>query len=97
MWINQSANLSPTDPIAIKGQPIKIFDDFKYLGSYVGSTERDVKARIGIALAAFAKPKSILRSLKVKLNFKIHLFKAACISILLYGCDTWILTETSIE
>ena len=33
----------------------------------------------------------------IELNFKIRLFKAACKSILLYGCQTWILTEALIE
>ena len=74
MRLNQSSNLSPTDPLTIKGQPINIVEDFKYLGSYVGSTERDVKVRIGLAWAAFSKIKSILRSPKIKLNFKIRLF-----------------------
>ena len=96
MRLNQSSILSPNDPLVIKGQRIKIVDDFKYLGSYVGSTERDVKVRIGLAWPAFAKVKSILRSPKVKLNFKIRLFKAACISILLYGCVSWIVTEALI-
>ena len=96
MSLNQSFNLSSTDPLAIKGQPINIVEDFKYLGSYIGSTELDVYVRIGLAWAAFFKLKSILRSPKIKLNFKIRLFKA-CISILLYGCETWILTETSKE
>ena len=93
MRLIQSYNLSLTDPLTIKGQPINIVEDFKYLGSYVGSTERYVKVRIGLAWEAFDKLKSILRSPKVKLNFKIRLFKAACISILLYGCETWILSE----
>ena len=57
MRLNQSSNLSPADPLTIKGQPINIVEDFKYLGSYVGSTERDVKVRIGLAWAAFAKLK----------------------------------------
>ena len=30
-------------------------------------------------------------------QIKISLLKAACISILMYGCQTWILTETLIE
>ena len=35
---------------------------------------------------------------RVKINnFKIRLLKVICISILLYGCDTSILTETLIE
>ena len=63
---------------------------FKYLGSFVWSTEHDVKVRIGLAWPAFAKVKSISRSPKVKLNFKIRPFKAACISVLLYGCESWI-------
>ena len=67
---NQSSNLSPTDQLAIKGQQINIVVYFKYLGSYVGSTERDVKVRIGLALAAFAKLKSIIRSHKFKLNLR---------------------------
>ena len=97
MRLKQSSNLSPTDPFVINGQLINIVDDFKYIGSYVGSTERDFKARIGLAWTGFAKLKSILRSPKIKLNFKIRLFKAACISILLYGCEYLILTETLIE
>ena len=97
MRLNQSSILSPNDPLVIKRQQINIFDDFKYLGSYVGSAGHDVKVRIRLAWAAFAKIKSILRSPKAKLNFKICLFKVACISILLYGFESWILTEALID
>ena len=61
MRLNKLSNLSPTALLAIKGQPINIVD-FKYLGPYVGSIECDVKVRVGLAWAAFAKLKSILRS-----------------------------------
>ena len=97
MRLNMPTNLSTVDHLVINDKPINIVDDFKYLGSYVGSTEHDVQVRIGLAWAAFAKLKTILRSPKPKLNFKIRLFKAACISILLYGCETWILTEALTE
>ena len=33
----------------------------------------------------------------INVNLKICLFKVACILILLYGCETWMLTETLIE
>ena len=59
MLLDKPANLSTVDHIVINDQPINIVDDFKYLGSYVGSTEHDVKVRIGLAWAAFAKLKSI--------------------------------------
>ena len=97
MRLNKPANLSTVDHLVINDQPFNIVDDFKYLGSYVDSTEHDVQVRIGLAWAAFAKLKSILRSPKPTLNLKIRLFKAACVSILLYGCETWILTEALTE
>ena len=97
MRLNKPANLSTVDHLVIKDQPVNIVDDFKYLVSYVGFTEHDVQVRIGLAWAAFAKLKSILRSPKQKMNFKVCLFKAACVSILLYDCETWILTEAFTE
>jgi hypothetical protein len=84
----------PPPPLHIDGQPIKIVDEFKYLGSYVGDTERDVNNRIALAWAAFNKLKPILtsRSGKPAMKIKIRLFNAACLSLLLYACETWVLT-----
>jgi hypothetical protein len=94
MRLNQPSDSQPAPKLVIDGEEIAIVDDFKYLGSYVGSTEHDINVRIGLAWTAFAKLKKILRSPKPKLNFKIRIFQAACISILLYGCESWILTAT---
>ena len=79
--------------LVLNGQKIEQVDDFKYLGSYVGSTEHDVRARIGLAWTAYWRLDKILSSKSVDLQFKKRLFDAACMSILLYGCETWILTE----
>ena len=54
MRLNQSSILSPNDQLFIKDQQVNIDDDFKYLGSYVGLTEHDVKVRIELAMAVFA-------------------------------------------
>ena len=43
---------------------------------------------IRLECTSFARFESILRSPKVILNCKIRLFKAACISILMYGCES---------
>ena len=58
---NQSSIMSQNDPLVIKGQQINIVDDFKYIRFYVGSTERYVRVRIGLADGQHL-PKSILRS-----------------------------------
>ena len=79
--------------LVVDGQEIAVVDDFKYLGSHVGSTEKDVNTRIALAWVAFARLKPLLRASRPTIEFKIRLFNAACISILLYGCESWVLTE----
>jgi hypothetical protein len=84
--------------LQIDGRDIAIVKDFKYLGAYVGSTANDIKHRIALAWVAFDKLKGILRSPKPSLQrIKMRLFKAACVSTLLYGCETWVLTEAQSE
>ena len=50
--------------------------------------------RFALALHGLYSPNSILRSPKQKLNLKICLFKAAWVSILFNGYQTWIYAET---
>ena len=92
MQLNQpkDANIKK---LVVDGQEIVVVDDFKYLGSYVGSTEKDVNTRIALAWVAFARLNPLLRASRPTIEFKIRLFYAACISILLYGCESWVLTE----
>ena len=85
---------SPPPPLQIDGEPIEIVDEFKYLGSYMGSTDKDIQTRISLAWGAFARLKPILtsRTGKPTVKLKMRIFTAACLSILLYGCESWVLT-----
>ena len=83
----------PPPPLTINNEKIEIVDEFKYLGSYMNSTDKDINTRIGLAWSAFEKLKSILKAPKLKTRLKMRIFNAACISILLYGCESWVLTE----
>ena len=67
-------------------QGIAVVDDLKYLGSYVGSTTKEVNTRIALAWVAFNKLLSILKAQRPTMQFKMRLFNAACVSVLLYGC-----------
>ena len=88
-------------PLMLNGKPIVIVKDFKYLGSHMESSEKDIKARIGLAWGAFNKLRAILKApnnaSETFKKFKLRLFKASCLSILLYGCETWILTPQLIK
>ena len=69
MGINVN-NKIRNERLVVNGQPIAIVDDFKYLGSYIGSTNKDIEARIGLIWSAFTKLKPILTS--PKLNSEIE-------------------------
>ena len=99
MRLNLLANSPPLPPLHIDGQPIAIVENFKYLGSYIGDTDKDIRNRIALAWAAFAKLKPILtsRTGKPTVKLKLRLFNAACISILLYGCESWVLTKDQVN
>ena len=80
------------DNLVVNGQS-PLLNNFKYVGSYVGSTNKDIEARIGLTWSAFAKLKPILTSPNSTVKLKICLFKAACSFILLYACKAWVLTQ----
>ena len=86
MCFNQSGDISTP-----KGGPLKLVDKFTYLGSSVSSTEKDINTRLAKAWTAIDSLSVIWKS---DLTDKIKLFfQAAVVSILLYGCTTWMLTK----
>jgi hypothetical protein len=68
----------------------------KYLGSIVHhslTSEEDVDKHIISALAAFGALKYILTNKDIDLKVKGSTYVALCLSILLYGSETWCLQE----
>ena len=74
-------------------QEIKQVSDFKYLGAWMSSSSKDIGVRKGQAWAACNKLKKIWSS-GMRRTTKIRLFLSAVEPILMYGCETWTLTET---
>ena len=77
---------------SLRGEKIKQVADFKYLGSYVASTERDVGIRIGKAWGALNQLDKIWKS-NLPDNLKRNFFRAAVESVLAYGSISWALTS----
>ena len=67
-------------------------DDFKYLGSWVDNSEKDISIRKAQAWRAFNGMTKIWKSNMSK-DLKIRFFIAAIESILLYGCESWALSK----
>ena len=76
----------------IEGTVLKEVNDFKYLGAWVGSTEKDLKVRKALAWRALNGMTSVWKS-NLPRHIKISFFSATVESVLLYGCECWTLTK----
>ena len=87
MCCNQTGDISTLD-----GTFLKLLDEFTYLGSSVSSTEKDIDTQLTKAWTAIDKLSIIWKS-DLTDKMKRSFFRAAVVSILLYGCTTWTLTK----
>ncbi|KAL5260700.1 hypothetical protein ACHWQZ_G010752 [Mnemiopsis leidyi] len=75
------------------GSEIEQVSDFIYLGSWVAASDKDFEVRKAKTWAACHKMKKVWSS-GMRRNLKVRLFIATVESILLYGSETWTLTES---
>jgi hypothetical protein len=78
------------------GEPVEELDEFCYHGSVVtkdGGAETDVN-RINKAKGSFALLRPLWRSKEFSRNTKLRIFNTDVKSFLLYGCETWKITQT---
>jgi hypothetical protein len=84
-------------PLILGGEVVEIVNQFKYLGSIFtseGGDGRDVEWRISKAWGCFHKmKKKVWRQKAFKSETKIKVYKMTVIPTLLYGMESWVLTE----
>jgi len=86
-------------PITIKtrsGDLVEEVKNFKYLGSNMESSEKDLEVRKALAWSSCHKLRKVWNS-QLSRKIKLKLFIATVESILLYGSETWTLTKSSIK
>ena len=83
----------PQPPLEVYGSTINHVQDFKYLGSMMTSSSGDLKRRKGLAWTAFWKLERLWRCPNISISTKIKLFNTACVTVLLYGCESWVLSK----
>ena len=87
----------PICKIKSQGEEIKQVEKFKYLGYVLtsdGRCDTEIKKRIAIAKDSFSKMKPILSNLNITMDTKLRLLKAYVWSTLLYGCESWTISES---
>ena len=78
--------------ITINDTALKITNQFVYLGAVISadcSADVEINSRISKALAAFSKIRdTVIKNHSLRLATKISVYRAICISVLLYGSET---------
>ena len=90
--INSAKTYDTFEMKTINGYILKLVNDYKYLGSYISSSEKDFNTRKGMAWSACNDLHKIWVS-DLTLNMKIDIFKTLIEPILLYGSETWTLSS----
>ena len=80
----------------LNGTSLKQVEDYKYLGSFISSLDKDFNTRKGMAWSACNDMHKIWYS-RLTNDFKIKIFRATIEPILLYGSETWTLQKAGGE
>ena len=75
------------------GTPMKVVTNFKYLGAWTESTEKDFTVRKALAWSACHRLRKVWTS-QLSRRLKVRLFLATVESVLLYGAETWTITKS---
>ena len=84
-----TANMQQGDLFA-NGRKLKRVDSFIYLGSVIGSTGADIQHTRNKALSVMPRLRHIWLS-TINLQLKLRLYRAICLPVFLYGCETWVM------
>ena len=69
--------------------------NFKYLGSLLkkqNSIQEEIKCRLKARNSCYYSVQTLLPSKLLSKNFKIKIYKAIILPVVLYGCEAWSLT-----
>ena len=90
---SRTYNINNTTPLhTTDGTELEWTQDFKYLGSWVDNSEKDISVRKAQAWRALNGMAKIWKS-SMSRDLKMRFFIATIESILLYGCESWTLSE----
>ena len=88
MLFNIPRPVNKNDRVAVNNEFLEEVEDFKYLGSYVASTTKDIQVRKALAWKALEALDVFWKSGMSK-KVKIKIFRTAVEPVLLYGSETW--------
>ena len=97
----QKAKVVASIPITscqIDGETVETVTDFILGGSKIsadGDCSHEIKRRLLLGRKAMTNLDSTLNSRDITLLTKVHLVKAMVFSVVIYGCESWIIKKLS--
>ena len=88
-----TVNCNPQPALKVYGDPINHVSDFRYLGSMVASGSSDLIRQKSLAWCAFWKLEQLWKSPHISITTKVKLFNTTSVTILLYGCESWVISQ----
>ena len=70
-------------------------EEFKYLGTTLtnqNSIAEEIKSKLKSGSACYHSVQNLLSSRLLSKNFKLEIYTAIILPVVLYGCETWSLT-----
>ena len=74
---------------------MKTVEEFKYLGTTItdqNSIQEEIKSRLKSGNACYHSVQNLLSSRLLSKNLKIKIYRTIILPVVLYGCETWLLT-----
>ena len=85
-----------TADISVEGSLAEQVNNFTYLGSVMssdGTIDKELETRVGKAYSAFSSLCRIWYNRNIRTSTKIRIYRAAVLTVLLYGCEAWTTTQ----
>jgi len=81
--------------VRINNSTFERVEEFKYLGTtltHQNSIPEEIKSRLRLGNACYHSVQNIWFSRLLSKNLKIKIYRTIILPVLLYGCETWLLT-----
>jgi len=95
MAMSRDQNAGQSHIIKIDNSTFERVDQFKCLGAtltYHNSIQEEIKSRLKSGNACYFLAQNLLFSSLLSKNVKMRIYRTIILPIVLYGCETWLLT-----
>jgi hypothetical protein len=93
--LSQDQNAGRSHNIKIDKRSFKRVEEFKYLGTSLTNEnciQEEIKSRLKSGNACCRLVQNVLSSSLLSRNINIKVYRTVISSVVLYGCETWLLT-----